>query len=270
MEEDALRLFDELVPPSDMRSTSRSPATPVNERDCTYERKFESGYNISVRWYHFSWAIPAPAAVGPHATPDAADGDSEADMDTSVPTHHDPTPYILDRPRFASPQTRIQIPLAQLLTSASRRTAVCSARPTRASPPSLPLPPFPMAPTPSRHSNLRSPPHSRVLAPLRPPPLLHVYKRPRTTRRRLVSSLTISISTAPTISPARYATEQALARANATSPPRGPKLFFTLAKTGAGVSDVFAYIAQRVLTRWETRAEPPNGVRKGSTVLIKL
>ncbi|KAH9964040.1 hypothetical protein BGW80DRAFT_1348595, partial [Lactifluus volemus] len=33
-------------------------------------------------------------------------------------------------------------------------------------------------------------------------------------------------------------------------PPRGPKLFFTSAKTGAGVSG----------------AEPPTGVRKGSTV----
>ncbi|KAG6906640.1 hypothetical protein DXG01_012815 [Tephrocybe rancida] len=34
-------------------------------------------------------------------------------------------------------------------------------------------------------------------------------------------------------------------------PARGPKLFFTSAKTGAGVADVFEYIARRVVRRWE-------------------
>ncbi|KAF8237653.1 ras-domain-containing protein [Tricholoma matsutake] len=34
-------------------------------------------------------------------------------------------------------------------------------------------------------------------------------------------------------------------------PDRGPKLFFTSAKTGEGVSDVFEYIARRVVRRWE-------------------
>ncbi|KAF5309742.1 hypothetical protein D9611_013617 [Ephemerocybe angulata] len=33
-------------------------------------------------------------------------------------------------------------------------------------------------------------------------------------------------------------------------PDRGPKLFFTSAKTGEGVSDVFEYIAQRVVKKW--------------------
>ncbi|KAG6863194.1 hypothetical protein C0991_007649, partial [Blastosporella zonata] len=40
----------------------------------------------------------------------------------------------------------------------------------------------------------------------------------------------------------------------ATFPPppaRGHKLFFTSAKTGAGVADVFEYIARRVVRRWE-------------------
>jgi hypothetical protein len=31
----------------------------------------------------------------------------------------------------------------------------------------------------------------------------------------------------------------------------GPKLFFTSAKTGEGVNDVFEYIARRVVMRWE-------------------
>ena len=34
-------------------------------------------------------------------------------------------------------------------------------------------------------------------------------------------------------------------------PEKGPKLFFTSAKTGEGVHEVFEYIAQRVVTRWE-------------------
>ncbi|KAG6880135.1 hypothetical protein C0992_005219 [Termitomyces sp. T32_za158] len=34
-------------------------------------------------------------------------------------------------------------------------------------------------------------------------------------------------------------------------PARGPKLFFTSAKTGAGVPEVFEYIARRVVRKWE-------------------
>ncbi|KAF8154974.1 P-loop containing nucleoside triphosphate hydrolase protein [Crassisporium funariophilum] len=34
-------------------------------------------------------------------------------------------------------------------------------------------------------------------------------------------------------------------------PEHGPKLFFTSAKTGKGVADVFEYIAQRVMRKWE-------------------
>jgi hypothetical protein len=56
--------------------------------------------------------------------------------------------------------------------------------------------------------------------------------------------------------------------ATVTSSPAG---FFISAKPGAGVSDLYAYVAQRVVTRWEwageeTRAEPPNGVTHSSTV----
>ncbi|KAK7049911.1 hypothetical protein VNI00_005341 [Paramarasmius palmivorus] len=41
------------------------------------------------------------------------------------------------------------------------------------------------------------------------------------------------------------------ARVRASPPDRGPKLFFTSAKTGEGVRDVFEYIAQRVIKKWE-------------------
>jgi Ras-related protein Rab-7A len=35
-----------------------------------------------------------------------------------------------------------------------------------------------------------------------------------------------------------------------TPPERGPKVFFASAKTGEGVSEVFEYIAQRVIRKW--------------------
>jgi Ras-related protein Rab-7A len=46
-----------------------------------------------------------------------------------------------------------------------------------------------------------------------------------------------------------------LAQAKAARPARGPKLFFTSAKTGVGVSEVFTYVARRVVMRWEWEEE---------------
>ncbi|KAH9947065.1 ras-domain-containing protein [Amylocystis lapponica] len=79
--------------------------------------------------------------------------------------------------------------------------------------------------------------------------------------RRVSSSS--SISTAPTITPSlfvRQATTVATTPLSGSpssfySPPppreRRPKLFFTSAKTGTGVTDVFEYVARRVVVRWE-------------------
>lgn len=86
---------------------------------------------------------------------------------------------------------------------------------------------------------------------------------------RTLSMSAMSTSTAPTITPARYATAHALAQTTLPRPPRGPKLFFTSAKTGAGVSDVFAYVARRVVMRWEweeAHAGTSNLVENCSTV----
>ena len=82
-------------------------------------------------------------------------------------------------------------------------------------------------------------------------------------------SLSSMLSDAQTITPSLYGRSNgdtrstAPARPTATpptqghslptpSPPElGAKLFFTSAKTGEGVSDVFEYVAQRVVRRWE-------------------
>jgi len=68
----------------------------------------------------------------------------------------------------------------------------------------------------------------------------------------MMSTSTVSTSIAPTITPARYANN--LLTLSQTKPPRplrGSKLLFTSAKTGAGVLDVFAYVARRVVMQWE-------------------
>jgi hypothetical protein len=57
-------------------------------------------------------------------------------------------------------------------------------------------------------------------------------------------------------------------------PPRGPKpRFFTAAKTGAGMSEVFEYVARRMAMRWEWEEEEihvdvPDFVGNYSTVHI--
>ena len=57
------------------------------------------------------------------------------------------------------------------------------------------------------------------------------------------------------ITPERYANDlHTLAQAKATRPVRGPKLFSTSAKTGTNVSEVFAYVARRIVMCWEEEA----------------
>ncbi|KAH9964051.1 hypothetical protein BGW80DRAFT_1462924 [Lactifluus volemus] len=138
MEEDALRLIDELVLSSDMRSTSRASGQGIILLDETSSR---------------SGASP------------------------------------VRRRRRASSQLQLRDAHGGMLGSTH----------TRASPPSNPPhPPCPMAHAEPFESALSSP-LSRSRSPSSSSPLLHVYKRPRTTRRRSVSSLTISVSTLPMI-----------------------------------------------------------------------
>ena len=280
-EGDALRLIYELVPPSDTRSSS--PATPVDERDWLPARVV-NGSDDEEMCVHTNGNLnpdtsqsediilldetAGPAAVGPHATPDANGGPEADDMDTSVPTimipprtssidlgsHHHKRPS-----KSHSRNSQLSF-AAHGGTLGSTHTGFTSFH--------TPASSFSDGTHAEPFESALSSPLSHSRSPSSSSPLLRAHNRSRTTRRR--SSSTISISTAPTITPARYATAQALARGMPPRPPRGPKLFFTSAKTGAGVSDVFAYIAQRVVTRWEweeTRgSEPPNGVRNSSSV----
>ena len=104
------------------------------------------------------------------------------------------------------------------------------------------------------------------------------HSPPASVRRRtttMLSTGSASSGSAVTITPSLFARENANANVNGNGngstakpspslelapapafvaplpPERGPKLFFTSAKTGEGVADVFEYIAQRVVRKWE-------------------
>jgi hypothetical protein len=210
----------------------------------------------------FSWTRPAPAAAGTHTAPDAADSDPEADldMDTSVPTIMiPPLTSSIDLASHRHKRTFKSHPRdSQLQLRGARRHARLDPH-TGFTSFHTPASSF----TDGAHAEpFESALSSPLLAPLRP---LHCY-----------TLITIDLARVgdvrschrryrypphPRSRPARYAMAQALARAMPPRPPRGPKLFFTSAKMGAGISDVFAYIgvtSHSVLSWEESRAEPQN------------
>ena len=83
-----------------------------------------------------------------------------------------------------------------------------------------------------------------------------------------ISTSTASTSIAPTITPARYADDlRTLSQTTPPRPLRGPKVFFTSAKTGVGVSEVFGYVARRVVMGWEWEEAHAGGlVGDGGTI----
>jgi Ras-related protein Rab-7A len=272
-ESTALRFIDELVPPSESRSST--PETPKDD---------------DLRW--MSGHVPARVASGsddenglhesgnPESDPDGAGSASDiilvdethaaaaaadlegviddADTDTCAPV-----------PTIVAPPPRT--PSIDLQALHHKRPSKSRSRSSRFSPTqngtiSSTHTGFTSFHTPaSSFSDLGDPFESAPSSPLArsrsSSPLPHAH------RARL--SRSASASTAPTITQARYATAHALASTIEHRPPRGPKLFFTSAKTGAGVSDVFTYVAQRVVMRWEweeAHAEGNNSAGNGSTV----
>ena len=84
----------------------------------------------------------------------------------------------------------------------------------------------------------------------------------RERRRRAGSVSSESSGSALTMTPSLFARSRAAEGDTPTSPlgraaprpDRRPRLFFTSAKTGEGLAEVFEYIAWRVVTRWEYEA----------------
>lgn len=122
-------------------------------------------------------------------------------------------------------------------------------------------------------SSSTSPPSPPFVQPSSPDPLLaDNLKQSRSRRLTVLSARSSSTGSLATITPSLFAREREAANSgsNNTSlaassspsedpflsslPPapfKGPKLFLTSAKTGEGVSDVFSYIAKRVVRRME-------------------
>ena len=100
-------------------------------------------------------------------------------------------------------------------------------------------------------------------------PSLHNHRSYHSLSASTMSTSATSTSIAPTITPARYTNNLRTSSQTKTPRPlRGPKLFFTSAKTGTGVSEVFSYVARHVVMRWEWEEAHSSGpvVGIGSTV----
>ena len=266
----ALHFIDELVPPSE--SLSSSPVTPADEGEGEWIPR------------HAPIHVPSESddEVGVHD-----DGNLDGNLDSGTTEPED----IICVDETCSPAVHPMAPDAE------------SSIPTIMIPPRTPsidlhthlhkyslkslsrFSPAPNGTVSSTHTDLASfhtpassfsdggePYESALSSPLshsRSPsssPPLYAHRSYRS-----LSTSTISTSTARTITPARYATtaRPSAPRTVPSRPPRGPKLFFTSAKTGAGVSDVFDYIARRVVMRWEweeAHVGSPSLVRNYSTV----
>ncbi|KAG9311170.1 P-loop containing nucleoside triphosphate hydrolase protein [Chiua virens] len=118
-----------------------------------------------------------------------------------------------------------------------------------------------------------------------PPSISSRVSSPVRTHQRRTSSVSSTSSSATTITPSLFMrgcdqtplTPPSTASDAVQPPPlipeRGPKLFFTSAKTGEGVHEVFEYIARRVIARWEyeeaidarTLHEPSDTIRLALT-----
>ena len=271
----ALNFIDELVPPSE--SLSSGPVTPADEGDGEWipkhasprvprrsdddvgvhdNRSLDSGTTESEDIVCVDETRPPVVHLTiPDADHDAgvADGEGSTTPTVMIPPRTPSIDLHAHHPK-QSYKSRSRFSLTPSVTVSSLQTDFASFH-TPASSFSDGLEPYESAvSSPLSHS--RSPSSS--------PPL---YAR---RSYRSLSTSTMSTSTALTITPARYAAvRQSAPRTTPPRPPRGPKLFFTSAKTGAGVSDVFDYITRRVVMRWEweeAHVGSPNLVRNYSTV----
>ncbi|KAF8808601.1 ras-domain-containing protein [Phlegmacium glaucopus] len=235
---DALAFLDELVPPSSSASIYPSPS--LAEQDVDHP-VFDS-----------LTLPPSYEASSQSSSSLLADLQTHSDsIDIHQPNHISRLPS----PSCKLPQSRSHLsPHFYSETMTSTRTTLTIYH----------------TPSSSFYHSVRSSPES--LSPSEPTsPTSSCRQRKLNTR----SSGSTSSGSAPTITPSIYARNHGSSSntnisdnllpttqspstpshcpAFALPPPpeRGPKLFFTSAKTGEGVADVFEYIAHRVSRKWE-------------------
>jgi len=298
----ALRFIDELVPPSESRSGS--PETPKDDLGWLQGHvpaRVASGSDDEIILHHDDSADPRsdadmdPISVGPPADIFLVDETHAASSTTAPSGLVSRMGNGIDLNGNGNAEVDTYAPVATNMapprTASIDLHALHHKRPTKSRARGSPFSHAPHGTIGSTHTGFtsfhtasssfsdlgepyesaRSSPLARSRSPSPSPPP-SPSPLPRAHRARFErSKSTLSTSSVPTITPARYATAHALARTTPPRPPRGPKLFFTSAKTGAGVSDVFAYIAQRVVMRWEweeAHADATDPVRNGSMVRL--
>ena len=249
----ALDFIDELVPLS--RSSSSSLATPEDERDWLPTQGPSSRSDDEVvphdnGFLESGTASPVDIILvdKTHSASIMHHNDVGSDRENSIPSFAiPPRTSSIDfhsHHRKHSPKARSRTSQFNLLpnsTVSSTHTGFTS---------------FQSFHTPaSSISDGYEPYHSAQSSPLshsRSPSSSPSHKLYHSLSASTMSTSTTSTSIAPTITPVRYANNlRTLSQTKPSRPPRGPKLFFTSAKTGVGVSDVFGYVARRVVTRWE-------------------
>lgn len=271
----ALHFIDELVPPSE--SLSASPVTPQDEGEGDWIQRHPLPPVLSASdeevGVHDDGNLGSdtsesedivcvdetrPTVTVIHHTLPEANNDIGADGECSTPTILIPPRTrsidVLTQHHKQSVKSRSRFSVAPNSTLSSTHTDFTSFHTPASS----------FADSYAPYESALSSPLSHSRSPSSSPPL-YAHRSYRS-----LSASTMSTSTVPTITPARYAAAHDLEnRTTPPRPPRGPKLFFTSAKTGSGVSDVFAYVARRVVMRWEweeAHVGSPTLVRNYSTV----
>ena len=243
---EALRFLSKLVPPSP------STPSPENEDGVPEEEPLASS-QLTIRPIAVepSPRVPVRTLLQP-PSPQTPSKPSPSNSIAIIPNHATPTPnpvpssvkhHLLSKSRSRSRSRSSTSFYAGTMTSTHTSLSVYH------TPSSSVFDVFQSArSSPELWSS--SPSFATSSPPLGPGPASSVRSRSTTTASG-------SSGSAVTITPSLFARENA--ETENTTPEddssmpshRGPKLFFTSAKTGEGVTDVFEYVARRVVRRWE-------------------
>jgi len=249
-EGEALRFLSELVPPS-------SPTSPPENEDKVPEEPLASSQltirpSTDIESSCFGPRVPSRTTTPPPPLqPQTQTKPSYSNSIAIIPSHATPTSnfipssmkhHLLSKTRsrsrsstcfYAGTMTSTHTSLSIYHTPSSSFFDVFQS--ARGSP----------EPWSSSSSVATSPPSGPD-----PASSVHSHSHSTTTASR-------SSGSAVTITPSLFARENAGTEIttpednSSTQLPHGPKLFFTSAKTGEGVTDVFEYVARRVVRRWE-------------------
>ena len=235
---DALAFLDELVPPSS--STSIYPTSPSPLPD-------EQNADLPVSKFLKSLTLYKPSSSS--LTAQIQTHSNSVDIHTQNHTSHplSPSRKVIPSRSHSSPHFYTGTMSSTITIYHTPSSSFYHSVPS--SPESLSLS-EPTSPSPSsRHRKINSLSSSseRSGSASTFTPSIYIRENDSSSNTNTPNNLIPTASSTPFYSPPLSPSPSSLL------PPleRGPKLFFTSAKTGEGVADVFEYIAYRVSQRWE-------------------